>query len=132
MIHIQNPYPRSIVDTGMIHANLPAEVYMYLKSVFPGHGNIQAVTNTLINHLVIALKSNGIERYDLENEQLILDVLTGRTANPGPARKTHSRPLRGGKKGVRKRASLGKGELERPSKPHRKGVDPKTVIEDDA
>jgi hypothetical protein len=134
MIHIQNPYPRSLTDTGMIHANLPAEVYQYLKSVFPGHGNIQAVTNTLINHLVIALKSNGIERYNLENEQLIIDVLTGRTTDPDPPE--HAVPRTAGRrtKGVRKRATLGKGKQHGPSKPHRKGgkPDPKTIVQDDA
>ena len=79
MIHIQNPDPRSVIELGMVHANVPSAVYEYLKSVFPGHGNIQAVTCTLINQLVLALKSNGIERYDLENEQLILSVLVDDT-----------------------------------------------------
>jgi hypothetical protein len=104
MIHIPNPYPaysdQQAEPSRSLHANVPGSVKNYLLEVFPGHGNLQAVVNTLILRLVVNLRNYGIERHSLENEELILTILYGRPPNSAAESATLSSDVAGGEAGV--------------------------------
>lgn len=87
MLRIPNPYLKA-QDKARINCDVDPDVYLRLLKVFPGHGHMQAVTNTLIENLIKKLDEAQIFHYEYTNEQAIKDILYGTTTNkpnqPGP------------------------------------------------
>lgn len=107
----------------MIHAKLPKEDYEYVRRVFPGHGNLQAVTATLFKQLITKLKHANIKRYEFDNEETIRAILDGRASTSGPSGQASPRNVGGGTARVHPGTQERKGEHPRSRHPNRKRIE---------
>lgn len=100
MIRVNNPYPLTKQDaSGRLHADIPLSIHKKLLDIFPGHGNIQAVVNTLISQLINDYAKRNISCYDFLNEGEILELLYRRGPLASPAHRASARKVKRGTPG---------------------------------
>ena len=60
---LRSPYKLGDQTTrGRLQAEIPLSDYVYLRSIFPGHGQIQLIFQNLIHGLITDLRASGITR----------------------------------------------------------------------
>ena len=92
---LPNPYPDK-ESCHRVQADIPEAVFQQLLRTFPGHGNVQAIINTLIFDLIEDLNQANIKYYELERESLIRCLLIRRSTTPSPAQGRTPRADAGG------------------------------------
>jgi hypothetical protein len=82
---LSNPYPDK-ESSHRVQADIPEAVFQQLLRTFPGHGNVQAIINTLIFDLIEDLNHANIKYYELDRESFILSFLRRSSASGAASR----------------------------------------------
>ena len=88
---LQNPYARQ-TRTHRIQADIPEDIFNFLRDVFPYHGSMQSLMSILIEDCVVSLKTNNITSQPIdEHTRTIVTSILRRstivsTSQASPAR----------------------------------------------
>lgn len=116
---LSNPYPDK-ESSHRVQADIPEAVFQQLLRTFPGHGNVQAIINTLIFDLIEDLNHANIKYYELERESFILSFLRRSTAS-GSASRSTARADAGGSRDTDSNAPKRKSQRPHSNSSNRKG-----------
>jgi len=117
---LPNPYPDK-ESCHRIQADIPEAVFQQLLRTYPGHGNVQAIINTLIFDLIEDLNQANIKYYELERESDILCLLIRRSTSASPTQRGAARADAGGSGNADSNAPKRKSQRTHSNTSNRKG-----------
>lgn len=123
---LPNPYPDK-ESCHRIQADIPEAVFQQLLRTYPGHGNVQAIINTLIFDLIEDLNQANIKYYELERESDILCLLIRRSTSARSAQGSAPRTDAGGSGSADSNPPKRKGQRPRSDSSNRKGGQEKSA-----